>query len=78
MGEGKRNNNSGMPFVFMLFIMFAICFTLKLCGVIDWSWFWVTSFLWFPIAFAAVALFVCILVGAVLGIAQSIKNKKDK
>lgn len=27
-------------------LMFLIFLTLKLCGVIDWSWWWVTAPLW--------------------------------
>ena len=36
----------------VLFIVFLI---LKLTGTIDWSWWWVTSPLWIPLA-AAVAI----------------------
>lgn len=31
--------------------MFLIFLTLKLCDVIGWSWWWVTSPLWGPYAF---------------------------
>ena len=30
-------------------ILFVIFLTLKLAGVIDWSWWWVTSPLWIPV-----------------------------
>jgi hypothetical protein len=43
--------------------------TLKLTGDIDWSWWWVTSPLWIPVAL----LFV---VFAVIGIAHYIGNKQ--
>jgi len=33
-------------------LLFLVFLTLKLCGVIDWSWWWVTCPLWGPIAFA--------------------------
>jgi hypothetical protein len=35
---------------FLLIGMFLIFLTLKLCGVIDWSWWWVTAPLWMPFA----------------------------
>lgn len=30
--------------------------TLKLCNVIDWSWWWVTAPFWAPLAFLAVLI----------------------
>ena len=48
--------NSALPAV--LFVVFLI---LKLCHVIDWSWWWVTAPLWGPLAFA-VALVVVVAV----------------
>lgn len=45
----------GIPTV--LFIVFLV---LKLTGLIDWSWWWVTAPLWIPLALglAVVAVFV--------------------
>lgn len=40
------------------FVLFAIFLTLKLCAVIDWSWWWVTCPLW-----AVPALFLSVFVG---------------
>jgi hypothetical protein len=44
------NNNSssgGIGFLGMLAIVFIV---LKLCKVIDWSWWWITCPLWGPLA----------------------------
>lgn len=46
-------------------ILFLIFMTLKLCGVIAWSWIWVTAPIWAPIlivltTFAVVGLVVLI------------------
>lgn len=57
----------GGPGLFnMIFIVFL---TLKLCKVIDWSWWWVTAPLWAPIglivvlaAVSGVVVFVCELI----------------
>lgn len=49
----KENTSSGMGIGMVLFIVFLV---LKLTGTIDWSWWWVTSPLWIPLAAAAVIL----------------------
>lgn len=41
------NKSNGIGFTTVLFLIFM---TLKLTNTIDWSWWWVTSPLWFPIA----------------------------
>lgn len=41
---------------------------LKLCGVIDWSWWWVTAPFWGPVALAlAVVVLVAVVIGAIFG-----------
>jgi len=57
--ERKPNGGStgGIGFIGLLQIAFII---LKLCGVIDWSWFWVLSPIW--ISFAIVIILVIIFV----------------
>jgi hypothetical protein len=49
MKESKNDTTSGQ---FLLTGVFLIFLTLKLCGVIDWSWWWVTSPLWIPFIIA--------------------------
>lgn len=49
----QTSNSGGIGLFGMTFIVFL---TLKLCGVIDWSWWWVTSPLW-----GSVAIFLLIL-----------------
>ncbi len=54
----KSNNNSqshGIGFCGLLAIVFI---TLKLCGVIAWSWWWVLAPLWIGLAIIAVILIV--------------------
>ena len=55
-----KSSRSG-SFPLLLFIVFLV---LRLTGVIDWSWWWVTSPLWLPIALVLGGL----LVAAVLGL----------
>lgn len=51
----KQSNSSsgGIGFCGLLAIVFI---TLKLCGIINWSWWWVTSPLWIPVAIAIVII----------------------
>ena len=54
---------SGIQFLANLTL---ILITLKLCGVIAWSWVWVLAPLWIPLAlfavFAVIALIVCAVI----------------
>lgn len=50
-------------------VLFLIFMTLKLCGVIDWSWWWVFAPFWIPLAILAAILAVwglCVLGAKVL------------
>lgn len=49
----KENTSSGMGIGMVLFIVFLV---LKLTGTINWSWWWVTSPLWIPLALGAVII----------------------
>lgn len=48
-------------------ILFLIFMTLKLCGVITWSWIWVTAPIWAPIL-------IVLTIFAVVGIVVLVKN----
>jgi Transmembrane Fragile-X-F protein. len=67
MGK-ESSSNSGIGFVGLLQILFI---ALKLCGVIDWSWWWVLSPIWFEI-------FLVILVTLIYVIGIIIKVKADE
>jgi len=51
--DKKQESTSGQ---FLLIAVFLIFLTLKLCDVIDWSWWWVTAPLWIPFALALLVL----------------------
>lgn len=50
-------------------ILFLIFMTLKLCGVIAWSWWWITAPIWGP-------LLVVLLIFAIVMAVCSIRNLK--
>ena len=60
--------NSGIPTI--LFVVFLV---LKLTGEIDWSWWWVTSPLWLPIAILLVVINVLLVIGAIMLWGRKIK-----
>ena len=53
--------NSGI-----LTILFVVFLVLKLTGNIDWSWWWVTSPLWLPIAILFTVVFVLLAMGIIM------------
>jgi phosphoglycerol transferase MdoB-like AlkP superfamily enzyme len=44
---------------------------LKLCGVIDWSWWWVTAPFWGGLALVAIGTFIYILIKLIAKILES-------
>ena len=56
--SAKNNSTGGIGFCGLLSIVFII---LKLTHFIDWSWWWVLSPLWLPLA-AALSIILVILV----------------
>lgn len=53
MGDSKTATSSGLSFGGLLTIVFIV---LKLTDNIDWSWWWVLSPLWIPIAIGLVVM----------------------
>ena len=76
MDSQKRNGGVGLTGI--LFIVFLV---LKLTGNIDWSWWWVTSPLWIPIAFfftILILVFLVFMTFLTLGFdVESIKEKME-
>jgi hypothetical protein len=60
--------NSGI-----LTILFVVFLTLKLTGNIDWSWWWVTSPLWLPLAILFAIINVLLIAGVIMLWGRKIK-----
>lgn len=56
MTSSKQTSTGGIGFLGLLTIVFIV---LKLCNVISWSWWWVLSPMWIPIAVAVIICVVC-------------------
>lgn len=59
MSDKEIKYNGGIGFPGLLAIVFI---TLKLTGVINWSWLWVLSPLWIPLAFVLVLMLVFFII----------------
>lgn len=56
----SESKSGGIGFGSVLLIVFI---TLKLCGVIDWSWWWVLSPVWIPLSLVVALLLAIWLFG---------------
>jgi hypothetical protein len=79
--DGFKSMTVGRYLWAMILIKLAIMFlVLKLCNVIDWSWWWVTAPLWIPFAFV-IAIFVVVVLFAIVlncitALADNHKNRR--
>lgn len=73
MSKEKDNKKTvvrnGIGFPGLLTIAFVV---LKLCGVIDWSWWWVFSPVLFSTAAAIIGLIICLFIWFVCTVLQEI------
>jgi membrane protein YdbS with pleckstrin-like domain len=60
MTNKKSGCSVSLPFITLILV------SLKLTGVINWSWLWVTSPIWIPIALALLILFIALGVVLIL------------
>ena len=52
------NTGKGIGLGTLLFVVFLV---LKLCNVIDWSWWWVTAPIWIPVAFCLLIIIITVM-----------------
>lgn len=62
-----RNNVRISVDISLVSILLVVFITLKLCKVISWSWLWVLSPLWIPIAFFLILALIAFIVAKVKG-----------
>ena len=72
MSNVKTSTVNSFPLGIILFLIFM---TLKLCGVITWSWIWVTAPIWAPILFVLLVLALIFLVACGVTIMKPISKK---
>ena len=57
--EESKSSPAGLTFTGLLQVAFIV---LKLCNVINWSWWWVLAPTWIPLAIVMLLLFTAIIV----------------
>jgi len=65
MSKQSPPSGNGISLASILFLIFLV---LKLCGVITWSWWWVTAPLWGGLAIVGVIIIAFALVGVIQAI----------
>lgn len=63
MNKSNSTQSGGIGFVGLLQVVFI---TLKLCGVIHWSWLWVLSPIWLSAALGLAAFAIFVTIAAVV------------
>lgn len=75
----NRNTGAAGGGITLSGLTFIVFLVLKLCSVINWSWWWVTAPLWMPVAiFVAVCVVVFVVAFVVGAIRYIIKNKRGR
>lgn len=69
--ENKQTTSGGIGLANTILVVFII---LKLCGVISWSWLWVLSPIWIPLAVAIVIFLIILWISAVTALFTRIKS----
>lgn len=64
----KTTSSSGIGLTTVLFLIFLI---LKLTGNIDWSWWWVTSPLWIPLALVLSIMGIAFMITFIVSILKN-------
>ena len=62
-----NKNNSILTGISISGLWFITFLVLKLVGVIDWSWWWVTAPLWVPMILVIIIILVFLVIAAVDG-----------
>jgi len=73
MSNVAESPAGGITFTGLLTIVLIV---LKLCGVITWSWWWVTSPMWMPFFIMVIVFAGLLLISGLVILVESITGKK--
>ena len=74
----NRNSSAADGGITLSGLTFIVFLVLKLCNVIDWSWWWVTAPLWIPFAIGVVILLIIVIVALIGTLIDNIKHKRRR
>ena len=74
MKDSKSTSGGSIGFTGLLTIAFIV---LKLCNIINWSWWWVLSPLWISIGLVFAVLIVIILVALIKALVKESRDNKS-
>lgn len=57
--SNSKSTGGGVGFCGLLAVAFIV---LKLCKVIDWSWWWVLAPIWIPIGIVMAVALICVVI----------------
>ncbi len=72
MSQSNQSSSGGIGVLGLLGVVFV---TLKLCKVIDWSWWWMTAPFWGPFLVGIAILAVCGIIMAGVAMHESLRAK---
>jgi len=75
MSKEKSSSSSSGGLLGLLFIAFLV---LKLCGVIYWSWWWVTAPLWIPFGIVLAIVIICGVISLTFGGMELWRDYREK
>ena len=76
--ERTVNVANGFSLGSLGFILFLVFMILKLTGVIDWSWFYVTLPLWIPAALYTFIVAVLLIITVIAGKIEERRDRRNK
>lgn len=74
----NRNSGAAGGGITLSGLTFIVFLVLKLCNVIDWSWWWVTAPLWIPFAIGVAILLIIVIIALIGTLIDNIKHKRRR
>ena len=77
MSLEKINRYKGKSSLSLNSVLGLVFITLKLCHVINWSWWWVTAPFWIPVALGIILIMALIFTGNTHKLAEELKKSAE-
>lgn len=74
--ENKNGTLAGALSSIFAFVLFNVFMILKLCGVINWSWWWVAAPLWVGVALIVLLGVILLIAGVTYGTVLEVRRRQ--